>query len=219
MMVGSATLVTVSCASKVRRHGVWLRINHWDSSQGRRARLRVGVLYHVGNRTLTFHGSASVVRQLLLPLFQDWTHATVASLPSVSQVGNHVATEAPSCIPPTQTPPSIPSPPQPAPHVPHAQPSVPCAPSHRCQGCQELMSIVRRLTFQLQALQTEVHRMVIAAGRPATVPPAQVPAPPSAPSPIGAPPENGAPSPSPCSFLFPPWVHLSRAPSLHHRAL
>ena len=56
-----------------------LRINHWDSSQGRRARLRVGVLYHVGNRTLTFHGSATTVRQLLLPLFQDWTFATLAS--------------------------------------------------------------------------------------------------------------------------------------------
>ena len=174
--------------------GVWLRINHWDSSQGRRARLRVGVLYHVGNRTLTFHGSASVVRQLLLPLFQDWTHATMASLPSVSQVGNHQAVEAPSCVPPTQTPPS------PAPHVPHAQPSGPYAPPHRCQGCQELMSIVRRLTFQLQALQTEVHRMVIAAGRPAPVPPAQVPAPPSTPSPIGAPPTTGAPS----SFPPPP---------------
>ena len=40
------------------------------------------------------------------------------------------------------------------------------------------MSFVRRLTFQLQALRTEVHRMVIAAGRPATVPPAHVPAPP-----------------------------------------
>ena len=66
--------------------GVWLRINHWDSSEGRRARLRVGVLYHVGNRTLTFHGSATTVRQLLLPLFQDWTFATLASLPSVSQV-------------------------------------------------------------------------------------------------------------------------------------
>ena len=65
--------------------GVWLRINHWDSSQGRRARLRVGVLYHMGNRTLTFHGTASVVSQLLLLLFQDWTFATLAFLPFVSQ--------------------------------------------------------------------------------------------------------------------------------------
>ena len=52
-------------------------MNHWDSSQGRRAPLRVGVLHHVGNRTLTFHGSASTVRQLLLPLFQEWTFATL----------------------------------------------------------------------------------------------------------------------------------------------
>ena len=56
--------------------GVWLRVNHWDSSQGRRARLRVGTLYHVGNRTLTFHGSASTVRQLLLRSFPglDFCH-------------------------------------------------------------------------------------------------------------------------------------------------
>ena len=46
---------------------MWLRINHWDS-QGRRARLCAGVLHHVGNRTLTFHGSATTVKQLLLPL-------------------------------------------------------------------------------------------------------------------------------------------------------
>ena len=46
-----------------------------------------------------FTCSASVVRQLLLPLFQDWTHATMASLPSVSQVGNHQSTEALSCVP------------------------------------------------------------------------------------------------------------------------
>ena len=42
---------------------------------------------YVGNRTLTFQGSATTVRHLLLPLFQDWTFATLASLPSVSQVG------------------------------------------------------------------------------------------------------------------------------------
>ena len=39
------------------------------------------------NSTLTFHGSASTVRHLLLPLLQDWTFAALASLLSVSQVG------------------------------------------------------------------------------------------------------------------------------------
>ena len=82
------------------------------------------------------------------PIFQDWTHATMASLPSVSQVGNHQATEAPSCVPlDRQISISVPSHPR---MLPMPQPSSPCAPPHRCQGCQELMSIVRRLTFQLQ---------------------------------------------------------------------
>ena len=63
----------------------------------------------------------------------------------------------PFCAPTTPISPPIPNPPQPAPHVPHVQPSGPSAASpHRCQGCQELTSIVRRLTFQLQALQTEL---------------------------------------------------------------
>ena len=138
--------------------GVWLRINHWNSSQGRRARLRVGVLYHVGNRTLTFHGSASTVRQLLLPLFQDWTFATLASLPSVSQVGAPQpplapAPRAPSPPPPPSSPCAPPPlcqgttqlvPPPPQPH-----PSSPCTP-HRCQGCQELISLVRFIALHAQ---------------------------------------------------------------------
>ena len=42
MTAASATSATEFRASKVRQHGeVWPRINHWDSSQGRRARLRV----------------------------------------------------------------------------------------------------------------------------------------------------------------------------------
>ena len=125
---------------------------------GRRARLRVGVLYHVGNRTLTFHGSASTARQL--PLFQDWTFATLASLPSVSQVGH--------CF-------LWPSPPPP----PSSLCTTFCTP-HRCQGCQEHISLVRRLTLQLEALQSEVHRMARAAASPPPSRPAP-PAPPTAP--------------------------------------
>ena len=121
--------------------GVWLRINYWDSSQGRRARLRVGVLHHVGNRFSTFHGSASTVRQLLLPLFQDWTFATLAYLMWAS----HDLLWRPPCM-------RHPLPPS-TPHAPSLCKAHPVPP----QGCQELISLVRRLTFQLEALQTEVH--------------------------------------------------------------
>ena len=41
----------------------------------------VGVLYHVANRTLSFHGIARDAVQFLLPLFEDWTYS---SLPSVT---------------------------------------------------------------------------------------------------------------------------------------
>ena len=104
------------------------------------------------------------------PLFQDWTSATLAALPSVSQVGGHhkrrtvcsstytrarfCATlssgEGHGCVAASSSASSSP-------------PSV--LVTHH-QGCQELTSIVRRLTCQLQALQTEVHRMATASARP-----------------------------------------------------
>ena len=108
----------------------------------------------------------------MLPLFQDWTFATLASLPSVSQVGEPQPPLTPA--PPTPSPPSPPSSPcapplckgTPQPVLPpQPHPSSPCNP-HRCQGCQELISLVRRLTFQLEALHTEVHRMARAAASP-----------------------------------------------------
>ena len=73
------------------------------------------------------------------------------------------------------------------PHLPAVGPAVDSpgrtsTPSHS-HGYQELTSIVRRLMFQLQALQTEVHRMAAASAR----------IPPSCPCPVGAP-TNGAPS-------------------------
>ena len=52
--------------------GVWLRVDHWRGAHSSRPRLRCGVLYHVANRELTFHGSAAT--QLLLPIFADWTY-------------------------------------------------------------------------------------------------------------------------------------------------
>ena len=181
---------------------VWLRINHWDSSQGRRARFRVGVLYHIGNRTLTFHGTASVVSQLLLLLFQDWTFATLASLPFVSQ--NNATTlpiHSPAGVAPAsenaplgvncsvQSPPSASHsnastthsatqllPPREAPPVGATSPPPPGPRSHRWQDCQELTSIVRRFVLQLEALQTEVRRMATAT--------LHTPPPPSNPGPV-----------------------------------
>ena len=103
---GPFTPATVPRLKGQTAWGVWLKISHWDSSQGRRARLLGGVLYHVGNNTLTFHGLTTTVRQLLLPLFQEWTFATLASLPLVSQVGG-----TQPALTPTLPVPSLPQPP------------------------------------------------------------------------------------------------------------
>ena len=90
----------------------------------------------------------------------------LASLPPVSQVGE-------------PQPPVMPTLPAPSP------PPPPCT-RHKCQGCQEFISLVRRLTFQLEALQTEVHHMA----RAAASPPPSRPVPPSltprASTPMGA---------------------------------
>ena len=53
--------------------GVWLRIDHWPAALGRHPRLRNGVLFHMANRTLSFHGIGSDAVQFLLPLFESWT--------------------------------------------------------------------------------------------------------------------------------------------------
>ena len=63
--------------------GVWLRIDQWRRGSGGRTQLRCGVLYHVANRELTFHGMADVVTQLLLPIFEDWTYPSITQQPSV----------------------------------------------------------------------------------------------------------------------------------------
>ena len=38
--------------------GVWFRVAQWSSALGNRPRLRCGALYHMANRTVTFHGVA-----------------------------------------------------------------------------------------------------------------------------------------------------------------
>ena len=63
--------------------GVWLRIDQWSSALGNRPRLRCGALYHVANRTVTFHGVARDAARLLVPLFEGWTLPSISQLPSV----------------------------------------------------------------------------------------------------------------------------------------
>ena len=67
--------------------GVWARVSHWPGGLGRHRRMRCGVLYHVANRSCTFHGSARDALQLLLPLFESWTYASMTDLPSVRTPG------------------------------------------------------------------------------------------------------------------------------------
>ena len=120
--------------------GVWLRINSWDSSQGRRARLRAGVLYHVVGEPhvaisrLRFRSEATPSPPL--PRL-DLCHA---SCPPVCLPA--WCWPAASCGPPNLPTPPCPEP-APPPHPPHAPDfSAPCVAPHRCQVCQELTSIV-----------------------------------------------------------------------------
>ena len=50
--------------------GVWLRVDNWPTAVGKHPRLRCGVLYHVANRTLSFHGVGWDAVQFLVPLFE-----------------------------------------------------------------------------------------------------------------------------------------------------
>ena len=61
--------------------GVWLRVDHWPTSLGRHPRFCCGVLYHVANRTLSFHGVGR--SSILLPLFESWTYSSLPQLPSI----------------------------------------------------------------------------------------------------------------------------------------
>ena len=59
---------------------MWLCVDQAPTALGRHPRLRCGVLYHVANRTLSFHGIARDAVQFLLPLFEDWTCILLLSL-------------------------------------------------------------------------------------------------------------------------------------------
>ena len=45
---------------------VWLSTNHWSTALGRRPLLKYGVLCHLANRTLSFHGIADDAVGLLI---------------------------------------------------------------------------------------------------------------------------------------------------------
>ena len=84
--------------------GVWPRMDHWSTALGRRPRLRRGVLYHMANRTLSFHGIADDAVGLLIPLFEGWTSSSITQLPSVRSNRQ-------------STPSNVPPPPHPVPRV------------------------------------------------------------------------------------------------------
>ena len=155
--------------------GVWLRVDHWPTALGRHPRLRCGVLYHVANRTLSFHGVADAV-QFLLPLFESWTYASLPQLPSVRS--NRV----------------LPVPPLDDPRVPDSRvlgggPSnFPVSPSSETTSLRalvhQLIDLCRGNQREIARLQDEVSQMrTQLASRPHAPPPV-----PQAPPPVPAPP-------------------------------
>ena len=69
---------------------VWLRVDYWPTALGRHPRLRCGVLYHVANRTLSFHGVGRDAVQFLVPLKESWTFSSLPQLPSIRTSGSSV---------------------------------------------------------------------------------------------------------------------------------
>ena len=96
--------------------GVCLRINHWSCALGRRPRLRCGVLYHLANRTLSFHGIADDAIGLLIILFEGWTSSSINQLPAVRSNLQSTPSNVPSARANHQSvPPNVPPPPLPHP--------------------------------------------------------------------------------------------------------
>ena len=71
---------------KERQHGACGCVLISATALGRHPRLRCGVLFHVANRTLSFHGIVRDVVQFLLPLFQDGVLLSLSCLPFDRQV-------------------------------------------------------------------------------------------------------------------------------------
>ena len=139
--------------------GVWLRVDQWPRALGRHPRLRCGVLYHVANRTLSFHGIARDAVQFLLPLFEDWTYSSLPQLPSVRSSGARVQFDRPQtsgAVPQRPSPFSTPGCPQSGGAIPQLRPSaVPALPrdNHSSSGVAgstpSEVSVLRGLVHQL----------------------------------------------------------------------
>ena len=119
---------------------------------------------HVGNRTPTFHGSASTVRQFLNPSFPglDLCHLSFSPINVSTSSGHHLACAISSAtaFQSLRTTFSVP------------RDSTACATSLLCHNPPALAlltgvkaHLVRRLTLKLEALQTKVHRMARRAAR------------------------------------------------------
>ena len=61
--------------------GVWLRVCDPATSGAACGRVRCGVLYHVAQLTCYFHGEEQITREMLLPLFDTWTHVSLEDCP------------------------------------------------------------------------------------------------------------------------------------------
>ena len=143
--------------------GVWLRIDHWSTALGRRPRLRCGVLYHLGNRTLSFHGIADDAVRLLIPLFEGWTSSSITQLPSVQSCRQSTHSSVPSMQSNHQSVPSnVPPPPllHPVPRVMREQQLLqddssqrPQAPDRQMRGDDALRSMVHQLIDVCQVNQ------------------------------------------------------------------
>ena len=138
--------------------GVWLRVDQWPTALGRHPRLRCGVLYHVANRTLSFHGIARDAVQFLLPLFQDWTYSSLPQLPSIRSSGARVEIDRPQtsgAVPQRPSPFSSPGRPQSGGVVPQRPTAVLSPPSdnHSSTGIAgstpSEVSVLRGLVHQL----------------------------------------------------------------------
>ena len=59
-----------------------LQVHGTNHSRG--PRVRCGVLYHVSQMTLYFHGEEQATRELLLPLFEHWTYTSLEAMQQAS---------------------------------------------------------------------------------------------------------------------------------------
>ena len=60
---------------------VWLRILDSAASGNRCGRVKCGVLYHVAQMKVYFHGEEQPTRELLLPRFEAWTYVSLGACP------------------------------------------------------------------------------------------------------------------------------------------